>query len=176
MKITRRRFIHAGLAGAALLAAVPLVDRARAQPAARLRNLDERSLELLQALVPVVLAGALPAEAATRSQAVAETIEAFDRALSGLDPAIQEEIAQMLGLLVYAPTRIAVAGVWPAWRDASAEEVAAFLRDWRDSRYELKRSGYRALTQLIQAGWYDNPLAWRIIRYPGPPQGAVGGS
>ena len=48
-------------------------------------------------------------------------------------------------------------------------EVAGFLRGWRDSRYELKRSGYRALTQLIQAAWYDNTRAWPVIAYPGPP-------
>ena len=168
-RFTRRRFIQAGAAGAALLVAVRFLDRPRAAEIAKFRNLDARTVELLQALVPVVLANALPPDAGARSAAIGEIIEAFDRALSGLDPAIQDEIAQMLGLLVYAPTRIAVAGVWPSWPEASAEEVAGFLRDWRDSRYELKRSGYRALTQLIQAAWYDNTRAWRVIGYPGPP-------
>ena len=169
MRRARRRFIQAGAAGAALLAMVALLDRPRAQGATPLRNLDARTVELLEALVPVVLAGALPG-GPDRPAAIRETIEAFDRALSGLDPGIQDEIAQMLGLLVYAPTRIAVAGVWPAWREASTTEVAAFLVDWRASRSELKRSGYRALTQLIQAAWYGNPRAWEAIAYPGPPK------
>ena len=168
-RFTRRQFIQAGAAGAALLLAVRFLDRPRAAEIAKFRNLDARTAELLQALVPVVLANALPPDAGARSAAIGEIIEAFDRALSGLDPAIQNEIAQMLGLLVYAPTRIAVAGVWATWREATAEEVAGFLRDWRDSRYALKRSGYRALTQLIQAAWYDNMRAWHVIGYPGPP-------
>jgi len=166
-RFTRRQFIQAGAAGAALLAAVRFLDRPRAAEIGKFRNLDARTVELLQALVPVVLANGLPS--AHRATAIGEIIEAFDRALSGLDPAIQDEIAQMLRLLVYAPTRIAVAGVWPPWPEASAEEVAGFLRGWRDSRYELKRSGYRALTQLIQAAWYDNTRAWPVIAYPGPP-------
>ena len=66
--------------------------------------------------------------------------------------------------------------MWSPWKEASADEIAAFLRDWRGSRYELKRSGYRALTQLIKAGWYDNPAAWRILGYPGPPQAAPPGA
>ena len=168
-RFTRRQFIQAGAAGAALLVAVRFLDRRRAAELEKMRNLDARAVELLHALVPVVLADALPPEAGARSTAIGEIIEAFDRALSGLDPAIQDEIGQMLGLLVFAPTRIAVAGVWPPWPEASAEEVAGFLRDWRDSRYELKRSGYRALTQLIQAAWYDNTRAWNVIGYPGPP-------
>jgi|KBSSwiStaDraftv2_1062776.scaffolds.fasta_scaffold15891_5 hypothetical protein len=170
MRASRRRFIQAGAAGIALLATVRWLDAWPAAPAARLKKLDARAVEMLEAVVPVVLAGALPEDAGEKSAAVAQIIEGFDRALSGLDPAIQDEIGQMLGVLVYAPTRITVAGVWSPWKEASAAEIAAFLGDWRGSRYELKRSGYRALTQLIKASWYDNPAAWRILGYPGPPQ------
>ena len=172
MRLGRRRFIQAGIAGAALLTLVGFVDRARAQPNTRLRHLDLRGVELLRALVPVVLAGALPG-GPERAGAVAQVVEAFDRALSGLEPAIQDEIGQMLALLVFAPTRIMVAGVSSPWKDASAEEVAAFLLDWRDSGSELKRSGYRALTQLIHAAWYGNARSWPAIGYPGPPTGPV---
>src|SRR6185436_15625697 len=132
MRIGRRRFIKAGAAGAVLLALVALVDRPRAQPGARLRNLDARGVELLQALIPVILAGALPS-GPERPSAVTETIEAFDRALSGLEPEIQGEISQMFSLLLFPPTRIAVAGVGSSWGEASAGEIAQFLRDWRDS-------------------------------------------
>jgi hypothetical protein len=52
--------------------------------------------------------------------------------------------------------------------------VAGFLARWRTSRFDLARAGYQALTQLIQAAWYDNPVAWRAIGYPGPPALAAG--
>jgi hypothetical protein len=52
--------------------------------------------------------------------------------------------------------------------------VSAFLARWRESRFDLLRAGYQALTQLVQAAWYGNPRAWGAIGYPGPP--AVGGA
>ena len=155
--LTRRQFIQAGLGGTALLLAAGCTKG----PAG--------NAEVVRALVPVVLAGALPAEARARAEAIGETVEAFDRAVAGLAPAIQDEIGDLLGLLAFPPTRIAVAGLWPRWSEASAADIGAFLDGWRASRFELKRSGYRALTQLIQGSWYDNPRAWPLIGYPGPP-------
>ena len=155
-RFTRRAFIQAGIGGSALLVTAGCT---RGEPHA----------DVVQALIPVVLAGALPAEGAQRVVAINETGEAFRRAVSGLAPAVQEEIGQLLSLLAFAPTRVLVAGVGSPWAEAGAEEIAAFLHRWRDSRFEMKRSGSRALTQLIQGAWYDNPLAWTVIGYPGPP-------
>ena len=154
---TRRQFIQAGLGGSALLLAAGCAKG------------PGSNAEVLRALVPVVLAGALPTEARARADAIGETVEAFDRAVGGLAPAIQDEIGDLLALLAFPPTRIAVAGLWARWSEASAADIGAFLDGWRASRFELKRSGYRALTQLIQGSWYDNPRAWALIGYPGPP-------
>lgn len=127
------------------------------------------SVGMMKAIVPVVLAGSLPADAAARNAAVDQVIEAFDRAITGLSPAVQAEIGELLDVLRYAPTRVALAGITGSWAHASPESIAAFLQRWRTSRFDLLRSGYQALTQLIQAAWYDNPLAWKAIGYPGPP-------
>jgi len=165
VNLTRRRFIQVGVAGAALLGTVRWLDAHSASPAA----LDARAAEVIRALVPVVLAGSLPTDAATRTRAIDETVDAFGRAVRGLAPAIQEEIGEMLSLLSFMPTRLAMTGISAGWPEASADDIAAFLQDWRTSRLELKRAGYRALTQLIQGAWFDNPIAWRVIAYPGPP-------
>jgi hypothetical protein len=170
VKPGRRRFIQVGVAASALLAAVRWLDapgRAWAAPAA---TLSPGEAEIIRALVPVVLSGSLPAESASKRRAVEETVEAFARAVSGLAPAIQEEIGEMLSLLSFAPTRVAMTGISTSWREADPEDIAAFLEDWRASRFELKRAGYRALTQLIQGAWFVNPLAWKAIGYPGPPR------
>jgi hypothetical protein len=169
MKAGRRRVIQAGILGSALLVTVRWLDAQGRVAAASQATLDPREAEIIRALVPVVLAGSLPADAAERTTAIEETLEAFARAVSGLAPAIQEEIGEMLSLLSFAPTRLAMAGIGSSWRDASAADITAFLQDWRTSRFELKRAGYRALTQLIQGAWFDNPRAWRLIGYPGPP-------
>ena len=52
---------------------------------------------------------------------------------------------------------------------ASGEESSQVLVRWRTSRFDLLRVAYQALTQLIQASWYDNPTSGSVIGYPGPP-------
>ncbi len=167
--LTRRQFIQVGLAGAAILVAARVLDRSAAPEPGGYLVLDKRTAGLIGALAPVVLAGSLPADGAAKAVATREIVEAFDRAVSGLSPAVQEEIGQLLSLLSFPPTRVALAGLGPAWEDAAPEEIAAFLARWRNSRFDLFRAGYQALTQLLQAAWYDNPLSWAGVGYPGPP-------
>jgi hypothetical protein len=155
---TRRQFLQVGLAGTVVLLTVPILSRPSATREA-----------LVGALAPVVLAGSLPDEPKARSQAVREVVEAFHRAVAGMSPAVQEEIRQLLGLLAFAPTRILFTGLPSPVESSSPEALAAFLERWRISRFDLLRAGYRALTQLIQASWFDNPSSWAAIGYPGPP-------
>jgi hypothetical protein len=167
--LTRRQFIKVGLAGAAVFAAARFLDRPLAAAAAGYRILDEEAARMVAALVPVILAGALPEETAARARAVRETVEAFDRAVSGLTPSVQEEVGQLFSFLAFAPTRVGFAGLWVPVEEATPEDLKAFLMRWRSSRFDLQRFSYNALTQLIQAAWYGNTTAWAVIGYPGPP-------
>jgi len=164
---TRRRFLQIGFAGIAVLAIARVLERPH-HPAS-FRFLDGASAPLIGALVPVVLAGSLPPREPEHGVAVREVVEAFDRAVSGLSPAVRGEIADLLGVLGFGPTRLALTGMWGPIEDASGEEITQFLLRWRNSRFDLLRAGYQALTQLIQASWYDNPSSWSFIGYPGPP-------
>ena len=159
---TRRRFLQVGIAGIAVLAAARWLEPARERPAA-LRVLDAESAALVAALAPVVLAGSMPREA------VREVVEGFDRAVSGLAPAVRDEIDQLLGLLRFMPTRWALTGVRAPLEEASEAQIAAFLERWRASPFDLLRAGCQALTQLLQASWYGNQASWAAIGYPGPP-------
>jgi len=174
----RRQFLKTGLAGAAMLA---IVHRAAAgtllrspprspQPGSLdLRVLNGATAEFIAALAPVLLAGGLPDDRDARIVAVNEVVEALDRAVAGLSPAVQEEVQQLFTLLTFAPTRALAAGVWTPWSSSSPEDVAGFLVRWRDSRFAPLRSGYQPIKQLMQACWYGNPLAWGKIGYPGAP-------
>lgn len=167
--LTRRRFLAVGVAGAVVLAATRLLERpAGAAPASRF--LDRDSAALIGALVPVVLAGALPAQGTGRDAAVREVVEAFDRAVLGLAPAVRGEIDEMLGLLRFAPSRFLLTGIGVPLEEAGEARIAQFLSRWRGSRFDLLRAGYQALTQLIQASWYGNAGSWGAIGYPGPPK------
>jgi hypothetical protein len=168
--LTRRQFLKVGIASGLVLAGAGwLAFRGGREPARGYAWLDRRSAEIVTALVPVVLEDALPADAPARKAAIADVVAAFDRAVSGLSPAVQAEIAQLFSLLGLAAGRFIVAGVRSAWREATPDEVHGFLRRWRTSRFGLLRSGYQALTQLVLAAWYGNPASWERIGYPGPP-------
>jgi hypothetical protein len=167
---SRRQFLKAGLAAGVVLAGAGWIASRRGRgPVPGLHWLDERSAAIVTALVPVLLEGALPATGPERAEAIRETVEAFDRAVSGLAPAVQEEIAQLFSLLALAAGRFVVAGVRSAWAEATRDEIAAFLSRWRTSRFGLLRSGYQALAQLVLAAWYGNSRSWAGIAYPGPP-------
>jgi hypothetical protein len=166
---TRRQFIQVGLAGAAVLVAARWLDRPAAVAAVpTFRVLDARGAAAVAALVPVVVA-TLPSEAASRARAIDEVVAAFDRAVSGLSPAVRGEVEQLLSLLLFAPTRLLFAGLWAPIAESPPEEVAAFLTRWRFSRFDLQRAGYQALNQLILAAWYGNSASWAAIGYPGAP-------
>ena len=153
-----------------MLAGARWLDRPQALAAASFRFLDERSAAVTAALVPVVLDGALPPEAAARSRAIAETVEAFDRAVAGLSPAVQKEVDELFSILRFAPTRLMLAGLWSPVEESSPQEIADFLTRWRRSRFGIQRAGYQAMTQLIQAAWYGNGASWAAIGYPGAPR------
>lgn len=157
---SRRRFLQTGLAGGLLLGVAGC-----GAPAGK----EEGRRAVVAALAPVILAGALPTAADVRAKAVAATVEGVDQAIAGLAPATQEEIGQLFVLLAFAPTRVLVAGVWPAWDIALPGEIAAFLESWRNSRFALLRSGYAGLHDLILGAWYAQAESWPAIGYPGPP-------
>jgi hypothetical protein len=168
MRRSRRVFIQAGMAGAAFLALARWIDRP-AGAATTTRFLDSRGMRTVAALVPVVLNGALPTEQAARRAAIADTVAAFDRAVSGLALPVQKEIGELFSFLHTAPLRIAVTGLWKPVDESTPEQLRDFLLRWRDSSFDLQRASYRALTQLIQAAWYGNSASWPSIGYPGPP-------
>ncbi|MEP7154872.1 MAG: hypothetical protein ABI905_03810 [Betaproteobacteria bacterium] len=172
---SRRAFLKVGLAGAFVLAVARGMDRqvfaqAPTGGSLDLKKLANKDADCIAALAPAILNGALPADPAARLVAINEVVEAFDRTVAGLSPAIQKEVEQLLSLLTFAPTRRLVAGVSAPWHEATEADVSRFIEQWRQSRFSVLQQGYQALSQLMIACWYGNPLAWESIGYGGPPQ------
>lgn len=171
---SRRTFLLAGTAGGAALALAGWL-RAASEPAAAvtatgpLQALDPRAPEIVAAVVPVMLAGALPQGDEARVAAVTATVANVGRTIAGLPPTAQRELGELFAMLAFAPARRWVAGVALPWNQATPADVAAFLDRWRDSRFLLLRSAYDALHQIVLAAWYGNPQSWPGIGYPGPP-------
>ena len=172
--VSRRTFLKAGVASVCVLILTRTLDRdvfAQDDKAGSLdlKKLANKDAECIAALVPVILKGALPDDPVARQVAINEVVEAFDRTVAGLSPAIQNEVEQLLSLLTFTVTRRLVAGVSKPWSEASEGDVANFIQGWRQSRFPVLQQGYQALARLMIACWYGNPLSWGRIGYSGPP-------
>ena len=174
MQLTRRQFLRAGLAGAAVLVAIRAIHGPFVQDEAdsdgRFVFLRPAERRMLAAIAPVILAGALPNAADARRPGIENLLLDIDRTLSGFDPNVQAEMRDLFSLLLFPPARWALAGVHKPWSEAGAADIAAFLQDWRLSRWQLLQSAYHALHDVMLAVWYAKPAAWPAIGYPGTPQ------
>lgn len=157
---TRREFLKTGVSGTLLLNVAacsrPLAGNGRG--------------EVLSVVIPVILEGTLPAEIEGRPALIARTVAGVENAIAGLSPASQKEVSELFDLLGFAPTRMLVAGVWSPWAEATPAAIGKFLESWRNSRFDLLKSGYAALRDLVFAAWYGQPETWAAINYPGPPK------
>lgn len=172
----RRRLIRASVPALLLLHGVDLLRRpARAAPEhVPWLWFEAEDVVIVRRLAPVILAGALPPGVA-QARAIDEVVRGFDFATAHFSPAVRGEIRQLFSLLRNPVTRALLAGIWGGWAGADEAELRAFLDRWRHSRFDLLRSAYGALHDLIAGAWYGNPSSWPRIGYAGPPrlQGAA---
>jgi hypothetical protein len=167
MVTTRRSFLKAGALGALVLAAGGGIYRAVHTPRLARFVMDGEARAALHAIVPAMLAGALPAQAAERKAAIGAAVDGVHAAISSLPLAVQKEVQDLFGLLALAPARRLLTGVSGGWTNADPQQVTAFLQDWRLHRLALLRTAYAALHDLSLGAWYAQPASWNAIGYPG---------
>ena len=129
----------------------------------------DRIAEILGAIAPVLLAGALPADPAQRGTALASVTAGVKEVIAAFPPAVRSEVNDLFRLLDIRIARRLLTGVSTNWRDADPADVKAFLERWRWSRIALLQTGYFALHDLVLGAWYANESAWALLGYPGPP-------
>ena len=170
--LNRRQLLKVGLFGTAVLASAgglaSLSGCTTETAAPGYRQLRGQDLPMLRRLVPVVLAGALPATG--RSAAVDNVLQALDNNLDRLSPSLNRQVLQLFDLLTLGLTRGAVTGIWGAWENASDAAVTAFLQRWENSSFALLQQGRNALTNIILLSCYSTPASWAQCGYPGPPR------
>lgn len=167
----RRRLLKYGLAGAVVLAAVPLVvNREGKKRAEGFAHLREPDVELWRAIIPAMLAGTLPADAAARAPLVEEIVRRIDLGIELLRPSLRQATFELLDFVELAPPRGLSGGFWGEWRDATVEDATTVLESWSTSRLQLLRACYRSLHDFVMGSWYAMPQSWAAVGYPGPPQ------
>lgn len=185
----RRSFLRTGLGGALFLGTISVtagLSGCATAPAGRLGAVETRmdaryqfqflsteDIELFEALLPAILASALPEQPAARRMAIAGTIERIDMGIHKFGPANQKELRRLFDLLNFSLTRITIARVWSPWPEVTTEQADGFLERWRSSRIGLFNNGYIALTKISNVAFYGYQENWHLSGYPGPPEWAV---
>ncbi len=160
----RRTLLKVGAFGAAVLAAGGVALRLADKPTAEAR-LDNMS-KVLRAVVPALLAGNLPADAATRARAIEDGLQRTLATIEGLPPPTRAELDELFALLASRPGRW-LAGI-ESWESATPDAVAQFLSRWRTHSIDLFQTAYHALHDLVLGPWYADASTWKDIGYPGP--------
>lgn len=163
--LSRRTFLKVGVLGGLALATAGGIYRFTRQPEAPQRFvLDDGARGVLAAIAPVILAGALR----PGTNDVQAVVERTNNTIQALPLAIQKEIQDLFALLTLAPARRLLAGLSRDWPEASQEEIAAFLQNWRMHRIGMLQTAYHALHDLVAGSWYADESTWAAIGYPGP--------
>tara|TARA_R110000868_G_scaffold74298_3_gene214814 strand:+ start:1668 stop:2213 length:546 start_codon:yes stop_codon:yes gene_type:complete len=169
--LSRRSLLKVGLLGTALLGTAGLTATLSGcsanTPKAGFAVIRESDLPFLQALIPVMLAGAV--DPAQMPQAISATIENLDYSLNHLSPELLKLTVQLFDVLTLPLTRGPLTGVWGSWQNAAPADVVAFLERWQNSSLALLKMGHASLLQLVMMSWYSRAESWAHCGYPGPP-------
>lgn len=137
--------------------------------APRTGALSKAGEEILRAVAPIVLGPLLPTGRSAREHALDDAMWAVDDYLAHLSLPLQREARVTLAVLHSLPMRALLLRTRRAWSDAPPARVEAFLRSARESPVFLLRRIYDFLHSMSVIGWFDLPIAWNEIGYPGPP-------
>jgi len=170
---TRRSVLKKGLLGGALLAlggAGLLATRGTRRvplPKEPLTVLSADEFAVVHAIAERVLAPR-PGAPTVDQLNVGYTVDVI---LSRAGEDVRKELKQLLGLFENGLAGFLFGGRTKPFTQLAPEAQDDVLREWRDSRLELRRTGYQALRTLVGAAYYSSKDSYAAVGYPGPPEG-----
>lgn len=176
MALGRRTILRYGVGGALLLATgglgLGLQPTRPRSPSRPLRALRPRSFSVLVVVADRLIGGGggLP------DAADLQVAERIDELLSLSHPGVAREVEQVLSLLENALVGLAFGGEPRPFTALPPEAQDAVLRDWRTSRWKVRRTAYRALHGLCMGVAFSAPETYPAAAYPGPPTFAAKGT
>ncbi len=171
MAVTRRTFLKRTLAGgvaAAGAGGVALALRPGAPgppPRTPLRFFTPAEYGLFA----IVARRVVPPVAGAPSADELDVAGKADGLLARAAPHVQGDLRRLLGLFDDALAAFLLDGRTSPFSRLSAAGQDEALRQWRDSRLSLRRSGFQGLQRLAAALYYSDPRSWPAAGYPGPP-------
>lgn len=161
----RRQFIMLGLTTGTVLAlgftAVPVLIASPQQQ-------QDSAVLVLDALLPALLQGALPADAVARQAALRRSRDAVLQFLPFLPPSQQQQLRQLFVLLETDLSRLALTGHWLSLNELPITLRLELLHAWRDSYLTVLQQAYAGLKELLFAAYYGQPQHWQPLSYQPP--------
>lgn len=163
----RRTLLKLGVVSAAVVAGAGALVSGF-QPGVQAARLSAAGRRVFTGIARAVLDGTLPAEAGAHQQAMAGLLERIDGLIETLPEPTQAELSQLLGLLATPLGRRGLAGLAPAWDDASVADIQQALQSMRTSSLNLRQQAYHALHDIVGGAYFSHPSTWARLGYPGP--------
>jgi len=163
----RRTLLKVGIATATLLALAG-GTLALLRPARTGGRLTPGAQAMFAALARAVLGALLPPEPARQAHALQGLVQRLEATITGMPPAMQAEVDELLTIAASAPGRYALLGVSSAWDAAGVDELTQALQALRVSNLALRQQAFHALRDIINAAWFAEPATWAAIGYSGP--------
>ena len=166
-RMQRRTLLKLGVGSAAVLV---LAESTLAwlQPGLQSGAMSAVGREVFGAVGRAVLDKSLPQADGPRQTALNGLLDRIDRLVQALPPHAQNELSQLLSLLGNSAGRRLLAGLGPAWPDASVADLQQALQGMRLSSLALRRQAYAALHDIATGAYFVDAASWPMLGYPGP--------
>jgi hypothetical protein len=167
----RRGFLKLGLLGAAALAVGggAWLGTRRTRPDPSLSGpftvLTPEEATVFAALAERLL----PARPGFPAPADVGLLRRIDALVALMSAPAAKELSRLVGLFENALAGLVLDGQWKTFTASTPEQQDARIRAWQQSRYRLRRTGYKALKKIVYGCYYGAPETWPAIGYPGPP-------
>ena len=168
--LPRRDFLKVGLGfslALTLAGTLPGCSGGAKAPAQGLAFLQPADAALFEAIIPVVVLDLGTRSPAEQKELMRQTLANIDGTCAGLDVHSRGELRKLFDLLAVAPLRYVLTGVGD-WKQASPEQLGAFLARWRGSRFATLNAGGNVLVRLVAGSYYVIPATFASVGFPGP--------
>ena len=162
-RLTRRRFLRAGLLAGSLALGGGLLFWPRSVPpgvdgeARRWHFLSPANAQAVIALAPALLGPTASADLIASPAKRYALADGVDQAICLLTPGIRDELRQLFNLLASPGGRLLMLGQMADWPSASESALRSGLDTWCGARLDLLKSAYEGLRDLVFAVWYGDP-------------------
>ncbi len=165
---SRRRLLHLGLVGSALLAGAAVLGRSASgyvlpRGVREPTSLSVREVVIVAAVVERICATDAPDAPTPDGYAIASWIDAY---IAGLDASPRRDLSSLFTLLENGSSLFRFGAT--RFSHMSPDEQDRTLADWSSSRLDVRRQGFQALRALAFLGYYRDDRTFAQLGYPGP--------